>query len=130
MAFLNNHNRRPGVSKYPIKPGVIVRLLNPRKRWNKKLNTKLEHDVYLWFQRFSIKGKGRIQPKKRRVAVALFYVPKMKGAEKETIIVRKYVLKESLTIALSKGYTLISENATFNYTEEAWTRAYERIGLV
>lgn len=124
----SGYSRKGGDSIYPIRPGVIVRLDIPRCRYNKRLKTKLDHDVYLWFQRMGSQ-KG-VQPKKRKWTVGVFYVPRIAGGKNKTLVIRKLMLKETLIIYLSKGYTLICEGVNFNYTDATWALAYQKIGLV
>jgi len=65
-----------------------------------------------------------------KMSVAIFYVPKLIGAKHRTIVQRKLLLKETLTIYLKDGFTVIADSVNFNYTEESWALAYQKIGLV
>jgi len=139
-----------GQSKYPVRPGIVLKLHGDWRKYNKKINAYVEHTCYLWIQRKMgnrprniVRGShvnlppGEIvgsQPRDHIFSVLLFYIPKIVGAEYKFMVYRQKRGMRKISIIRkikrSDGYEIIGENCYFNHSKDSWRKFYKTIGLM
>lgn len=127
MAVLPNH---PGVSKYPVKEGVVFRLLKPKIRLNKEIGATIPHHVYIWIQRFNT-GKYEGPPKARPIRALFLYIPMISCYKDKFIIWENKVQFKRITKDLNElGYKVIATNCKYYYNKWSYKNFYTKIGLL
>jgi len=131
------------ITKYPIEPGIVLKLKQPMRRYNsnlpatsrlipgasKKSKIYVEHTVYIWIQSIGLLEDGR-QPKERNYTVAYTYIPNLTGLEEKYFTKVKRNRKVSICKSLKDfGYEIIG-NVKYDSKKEHWIDFYKLIGLI
>lgn len=121
------HSRQPGVTKYPIKEGYILKLINREERFNEKLGDTCPHTVFIWIMKIYQK---KVQPKFRKVRIYRFYVPFIEGQRQNGfwLAMDCKVQVNYLTRVLRDGYAVVSPKCQYDHKLESVGRFYRLIG--
>lgn len=123
------HCRKKGHSKYPVKPGTIVKILEPLTRWNAKVNARVPHTLYIWVQGVKGKQENVHPPKLRTISVLYFYVPVADEFREHCLAYSKYVQQESIVKQMKDGgYEVIDKQCNFWNNDASWESFYKKIG--
>ena len=115
-----------GSSKYHIEPGFVLKL--DRSRTVKKTGG-LEYDVYLWIQKKGCLLKGR-QEKDRYYWILTCLVPRILALHDDVVLQRRRVQKDSISLQLKSGYSVIADDVIFWYRDKDYEEFYKRLGLL
>ena len=124
------HSNRAGDSVYPIRPGAVIRLLEPRTVLNPKIKARAEHTVFIWIMKVSEPRKGR-QPKDRPVKVCYFYQPVPESLKPKHMLHNpRWVQFETIAKYMKQGYELITDRCPYYYTDQSIGNFYKAIGAI
>lgn len=123
-----SYSRKPGESIYKIEPGFVYLLDNKKRLVNKAFGgLKVDHSVYLWIHAIWPVRKGQ-QPKKRKVAIVICYVPLLRSLMKTGFMgEKKNVQREYVVSILKLGAQKVATIRWGGEKKKCYHRFYKKI---
>lgn len=136
---MTDHNRRAGVSKYPVEAGHVIRLKEKRVLYNKRTDPerwspsskkeKRKHTVFIWVMRIEA-CKAGIQPKYRKVRLLMYYLPDKPFGHDHFKMEDIKVQFEYLTKMMRKGYKVVAKDIIYRDDQTSVGRFYQVTGAL
>lgn len=121
------HSLKRGDCTYPIEAGTMFRLKTKRVLFNHKAKITLEHEVFMWIQKYykPHKIRGKLRHQRRKVRLWVCKMPTLTQYFHSHILTEQPIALETVISRLHLyGYEVLKTGLPFYHRDRYDTRCY------
>lgn len=119
------HSLKRGDCKYPVEAGTMFRLKEKHIRFNYKAKIRLEHEIFMWIQKYYKPHKEKLRPQRNKVRLWTCKIPILTQYSHCHILTERPIALETIIRTMQLyGYEVLKTGLPFYHRNRYDTRCY------